>query len=85
MPRRPILLDECCSKKLVKYLQDRGEVVVRIGDGRPDEDIVDLARETGSYIITKDKHFRNYEKLVRIVNKEHYNSIYWRLQMMERE
>ena len=86
MPRRPILLDECCPKRLVKYLQEKGEVVARIDDGRPDEDIIDLARMTGSYIITKDEHFKNYERLVRIVNKEHYSSIYWRLQkLMERE
>lgn len=80
--KRPIIVDECCSKRMVQYLQDKGEVVVRISDGRLDEDIVDLARQTGSYIITKDEHFKNYEKLVRIGNKEHLNSIYWRLQKL---
>ena len=86
MPRRPILIDECISPNLAKYLQGKGEVVVRINDGRPDEDIVDLAKLTDSYIVTKDEHFKDYERLVRVENKEHYNSIYWRIQkLMERE
>ena len=86
MKTRPVLVDECCPKKLVKYLQEKGEVVVRIDDGRPDEDIVELAKETGSYIVTKDEHFKNYERLLRIGNNEHYHSIYWRLyKLMERE
>lgn len=84
--KRPVLIDECCPRRLAQYLQDKGEVVLRISDGRPDEDIIDLARETNSYIITRDEHYPYYEKLVRIASKEHFNSVYWRLQkLMERE
>ena len=64
MKHRPIIVDECCSPQIAKYLEEMGEEIVHIKPGTSDNHILHEARKLGAYIISKDKGFQEYERLV---------------------
>jgi len=80
---RPVIVDECCTPRIAKYLEEMGEEVIYIQDGRPDDSILHLAMLTEAYIITRDKGFRTYQRSLVICRKEKPSWVYGQLQRMK--
>lgn len=91
MKVRPLIVDRCCSRKLAKYLQDRGNVVLYISDSRPDREIVALAHNMGAYIVTAnngasngDMNFREYANTYLIRPDKKYKYVWHDLDILMR-
>ena len=76
----PVICDECISLRTARYLEEMGEEIIRINDGRLDDQILHLAQETRAYIITRDKGFRNYQRLILLTGREKPKLVYEQLQ-----
>ena len=68
MKFRPIIVDECCGKRLANYLRKQGEVVYFFNK-RKDKDIMGIADLVGAYIITRDRDFNSYENAIYVHGK----------------
>jgi predicted nuclease of predicted toxin-antitoxin system len=81
---RPIIVDECVSPKITRYLEESGEEVIHIQDGRPDGSIIALAHKlNNAYILTRNwKDFKHYQNAVRVDPKERPEGVYRKLRGM---
>lgn len=55
-----VIVDQCCSGKIYRYLKARIENVKKINNGMCDDKIVDIAEKIGAYLVTADKGFKGY-------------------------
>jgi len=76
---RPVIVDECVSPKIARYLEEMGEEVIRFKSGTEDNELRRVGHKTGAYIITRDKGFKDYERLILLTRKEKPKWIYEQL------
>jgi hypothetical protein len=81
---RPIIVDECCSPRIAQYLEEMGEEVIHIHDGRPDGQIMALGYDlNNAFIVTRNwKDFKKYPNAIPVGPKERPESIYRKLRGM---
>lgn len=82
MTHKPVILDECCSQQIARYLEEMGEEVIVIDDGRSDSNIRRLGHKLDAYIITKDNGFMNYRKAIKI-GRDNPERVYEKLMAMK--
>jgi predicted nuclease of predicted toxin-antitoxin system len=78
MMHRPVIVDECCSPSVSRYLEEMGQEVIVINNGMSDNTIKRMGRKTNAYIITKDKGFADYQKAI-IIKRDSPEAVYERL------
>lgn len=80
-----IIIDECVSSRMERYLAIRGyksKNITRISGGTPDMDVIDIAKKKKAYIITRDRDFEGYSKALIVGVGTPVKEVYARLLKM---
>lgn len=78
MMHRPVIVDECCSPAIARYLEEMGQEVIVINNGMSDNKIKRMGRRTNAYIVTKDRGFQDYQKAI-IIKRDLPEVVYERM------